>query len=78
MIARVEEKVAKDISLELKLKIQVKGFFYHQIHEFFFKPYNKDARVNVKQLTDIFETNGITDKKSKLLARYIIEAKEVK
>ncbi|CDW71575.1 UNKNOWN [Stylonychia lemnae] len=76
MIARVDEKQAKEICLEVKLKLQSKGFFYHQIHEFFFKPYVKDQEVTVGQLTDIFETNGLTEKRSRLLARYIIEPKE--
>lgn len=62
--------------MELKLKLQTKGFFYHQINEFFFKPYQKEASLTQKQLIDLLETNGFDEKRARLLARYIVEPKE--
>ena len=72
-MAKVEKKQITDIILELKFKLQLKGFYSNQIREFFFKPFKPDENVTVKQLVDIFETNGISDKKSLLLARFLIE-----
>jgi hypothetical protein len=46
--------------------------------DFFFKPFNGDQKVSIKTLRDIFETNGIPDKKSLILARYIIEPQKEK
>ena len=76
MKPRVEKKLITDIVLEIKLKLQSKGFYSNQIQDFFFKPYNQDQEITVKQLENIFETNGLNEKKSQLIARYIIEPKQ--
>ena len=62
--------------LELKLKLQVKGFFSNQIKDYFFKPYSSEQEISIKKLKEMFEFNGFTDKKSELLARYLIEPKD--
>jgi hypothetical protein len=75
MKARIEKKIIEDVALEIRFKVQSKGFYSNQIQDFFFKPYNPDQDVSVKSLQDIFETNGINEKKSLSLARFIIEPK---
>ena len=75
MKPRVEKKQVQDTATEIKLKLQCKGFYNNQIQDFFFKPFTPEAQVSIKQLQDIFETNGINDKKAQALARYIIEPK---
>lgn len=72
-LPRVEKKQVVDIGEDLKLKLQVKGFYSNQLKDFFFKPFSADTQVSIKTLRDIFETNGIPEKKCLILARYIIE-----
>lgn len=62
--------------LELRLKLQVKGFHSGQIKDFFFKPYAAEQLVTVAKLRDALETNGFSDKKAELLARYLVEPRE--
>ena len=75
-IPRVDAKQLEDVFLELKLKLQVKGFHSNQIKDYFFKPYSSEQQVSVRKLKDMFEFNGLTDKKSELLARYLIEPRD--
>ena len=62
--------------MELKLKLQVKGFHSNQIKDYFFKPYSAESPVSIRKLRDMFEFNGFTDKKSELLARYLVEPRD--
>lgn len=41
-VARVDPKQLEDTFLELKLKLQVKGFHSNQIKDYFFKPYQSE------------------------------------
>lgn len=69
-------KQIEDVFLELKLKLQVKGFHSNQIKDYFFKPYSSEQKVSIMKLKDIFEFNGFSEKKAELLARYLIEPKD--
>lgn len=40
---RVEKKAVVDTVLELKFKLQCKGFYSNQIQDFFFKPYQAES-----------------------------------
>lgn len=55
------------------MKLQVKGFHAYQIKDYFFKPYSSEQAVSISKLKDMFELNGFSEKKSELLARYLIE-----
>jgi len=72
-VARVDPKQLEDTFLELRLKLQVKGFHSNQIKDYFFKPYQSEQQVSIKKLRDMFEFNGFAEKKAELLARYLIE-----
>lgn len=54
----------------------MKGFHANQIKDYFFKPYSSEQGVSIIKLRDMFELNGFSDKKSELLARYLIEPSE--
>ncbi len=58
------------------MKLQVKGFHPNQIKDYFFKPYNPETPITLVALKDMFEFNGFTDKKSELLARYLVEPRD--
>lgn len=75
-LARIDPKQLEDIFLELKLKLQVKGFHSNQIKDYFFKPYQSEASVSIKKLRDMFEFNGFSEKKSELLARFLVEPRD--
>ena len=75
-MARVDPKQLEDTFLELKLKLQVKGFHSNQLKDYFFKPYQSEAPVSIKKLRDMFEFNGFSDKKSELLSRFLIEPRD--
>jgi hypothetical protein len=72
----VDPKALEDTFLELRLKLQVKSFHPSQVKDYFFKPYAPEAPVSVAKLRDVFEFNGFPDKKSELLARYLIEPRD--
>jgi len=72
-VPKVELTQVKNLPLELKLKLQSKGFAFSEMKDFFFKPYQGDLKVNINYLKGIFERNGIDDQKSLLLARYLVE-----
>jgi hypothetical protein len=76
MLALVDPKNLDDVFLELRLKLQIKGFYSNQIKDYFFKPYQSEAQVTVKRLKDTFEFNGFSEKKSEMLARYLIEPRD--
>ena len=76
MQALVDPKNLEDVFLELRLKLQIKGFYSNQIKDYFFKPYQSDAQVSIKRLKDMFEFNGFSEKKSDMLARFLIEPRE--
>ena len=38
-VALVDPKNLEDVFLELRLKLQIKGFYSNQIKDYFFKPY---------------------------------------
>jgi len=44
--------------------------------DYFFKPYNPEGEVAIKELSDIFERNGFDEKQSMLLARYLVEPRD--
>ncbi len=72
----MDGKQLEDTFLELKLKLQVKGFHSNQIKDYFFKPYESEAPVTLKKLKDMFEFNGFPDKKAELLARFLVEPRD--
>ena len=41
-IPRVELKLLANTITELRLKLQLKGFYQNQLKDYFFKPYNGD------------------------------------
>jgi hypothetical protein len=75
MMARVEKKAVIDTVTELKFKLQCKGYYSNQIQDFLFKPYSGESSVSIKQLKDVFENIGFTDKQSLHLSRFLIEPK---
>jgi len=75
-VAKIDPKQLDEVFLELKLKLQMKGFYSNQIKDYFFKPYQSEGAVSIKKLRDMFEFNGFSDKKSELLARYLIEPRD--
>jgi hypothetical protein len=42
-LALVDPKNLEDVFLELRLKLQIKGFYSNKIKEYFFKPYQAEA-----------------------------------
>lgn len=72
-VTRVDPKALVDVCHELRLKLQIKAFPPAQVKDFFFKPYQSDAQVSIAELQEIFDNNGIDEKKSLLLARYLVE-----
>jgi hypothetical protein len=44
--------------------------------DFFFKPYQGESSVSIKALSEAFDSNGIDDQKSLLLARFLVETNE--
>ena len=78
MVACIDPKSLDEVFLELRLKLQIKGFYSNQIKDYFFKPYQSEAPVSIKKLRDMFEFNGFSDKKAELLSRYLIEPKDQK
>jgi hypothetical protein len=73
MVPLVDPKNLEDVFLELRLKLQIKGFYSNQIKDYFFKPYQSEAQVSIKRLKDMFEFNGFSEKRSDMLARYLVE-----
>jgi hypothetical protein len=43
LVALVDPKNLEDVFLELRLKLQIKGFYSNQIKDYFFKPYQAEA-----------------------------------
>jgi len=41
--------------------------------DYFFKPFNSEEKVSIKQMQSIIESNGFPESQSLLLARYLIE-----
>lgn len=76
MVAKIDPKQLEEVFLELKLKLQIKGFYSNQIKDYFFKPYKAEDSVSIKKLRDMFEFNGFSEKKAELLARYLIEPRD--
>ena len=72
----VDSKQLENVFLELRLKMQVKGFHSNQIKDYFFKPYNSEEKVTLVKLRNMFENNGLPANKSELLARYILEPRD--
>ncbi|CDW75040.1 UNKNOWN [Stylonychia lemnae] len=72
-LPKVDPSKLSQTILALKLKLQSKAFKYEQLKDFFFKPYQPENDVSIKFLSEIFDSNGIEDKQSLLLARYLIE-----
>jgi hypothetical protein len=75
-VAKIDPKQLDEVFLELKLKLQIKGFYCNQMKDYFFKPYQSETEVSIKKLRDMFEFNGFSDKKAELLARYLIEPRD--
>lgn len=72
----VDPKTLDELFLELRLKLQIKGFYSNQIKDYFFKPYSSEASISVKKLKDIFELNGFGERKAETLARFLIEPRD--
>lgn len=77
-VAAIDPKSLDEVFLELRLKLQIKGFYSNQIKDYFFKPYQSESHVSIKKLKDMFEFNGFSDKKAEVLARYLIEPRDNK
>ena len=64
------------VALELKLRLQTKGFAQEQLQDFFFKPYQAEAAVSIKALAEVFDSNGVDARTSLQLARHLVEQGE--
>ena len=73
----VDTKILEEIVVEIRLKLQTKGFASNRIHEFLFQPYYPEAEISIKSLKHLFDINGINNNKAQQLARYLIELREV-
>lgn len=60
----------------MKLKLQLKAFKQTQLKDFFFKPFKAKELVAIKDLKEIFDSNGLSDQDSSNLARFLIEPSE--
>ncbi len=72
-MAIVQIKDLQEVAVEVKLKLQLKGFSSDKMQNFFFKPFNRDGQISIKAMRGIFELNGIEEKPAFLLARYVVE-----
>ncbi len=70
---RVDAKDLTEAAEELMLKLQMKGYKCDKMQDFFFKPFNRDSKVSIKAMQDLFELNGVDDTISLKLARFLIE-----
>eukprot|EP00347_Sterkiella_histriomuscorum_P007882 403347201 len=75
-LPKVDAKKLPIIFWELKLKLQIKGFKHAQMKDFFFKPFQPKDKISIITLSQIFDSNGLSDQDSSLLARYLIEPQD--
>ena len=73
----VDLKVLFDTFLTLKLQLQSKNVATSQMASLFFPSHSGEDLLSIKELNEVLKAQGLGDRNSIQLARYLIEPKNV-